>query len=645
MNVMRVIRSCAVELAAVVWVTVVLAGCNASDQQDEQSPPAFERADKGGAEQPPDDAPPPLVAESEPGYAARVDSPGDETPAPVDPLPPLGAAGLPVVDPPVTDPPVVGPSAVAGALPDDPADAADARGNPLRGGGDPALRDSHTPLPEVTEPGKHGKEPYDPVKENGPIFTGWPKPKLALVITGRLEGYIEPCGCAGLEKMMGGMGRRHTFLKQLQAAEGQLVADKLLGKGWPVVVVDVGGTAKGHGKQAVTKFHNMVEGIKKMGYDAIALGKTDLKLPGLELLSDVAKMKGQPALFVSANVVLFDPSYMARFKVVQAGGMRIGITSVLGKKYQQQIRGEFVTMSDPETALKTVLPDLKQQADYLVLLAHATMEETAELKKKFPEFDVVVTADGAAEPPGRIEGTGLPLIEVGEKGKYAIVLGLYNDPNQPVRYQRVPLDSRFPGSKDMKTLMTLYQDQVKDNWADFAKQTIPHAQRELNGTFVGSKECGKCHDESFKVWRKSGHAKAYRTLAQLEPPRTFDPECISCHVVGWDTEGYFSYQGGYQSVDGMPKPDGTPTMKATPHLIDVGCESCHGPGSAHSKAENGNDKELQKKLQQAVKITMAEAQDPRLKKNHCYTCHDGDNSPDFKFETYWPKIEHWENED
>ena len=43
--------------------------------------------------------------------------------------------------------------------------------------------------------------PFDPIKENKPIFDGWPKPKLALVITGMEEGYLEPCGCAGLDRI------------------------------------------------------------------------------------------------------------------------------------------------------------------------------------------------------------------------------------------------------------------------------------------------------------------------------------------------------------------------------------------------------------------------------------------------------------
>jgi hypothetical protein len=36
-------------------------------------------------------------------------------------------------------------------------------------------------------------------QRNGEVFEGWQKPKAVLVFTGELDGYIEPCGCTGME--------------------------------------------------------------------------------------------------------------------------------------------------------------------------------------------------------------------------------------------------------------------------------------------------------------------------------------------------------------------------------------------------------------------------------------------------------------
>jgi len=507
--------------------------------------------------------------------------------------------------------------------------------NPLRNGDEPPLREQPATAAGTaathSRVRKAGEQPFDPIKANGPIFVGWPKPKLALVITGRQDGYLEPCGCAGLDRMKGGMSRRYSFLNELRKQ-----------RGWPVVAMDVGGLAKGYGKQAELKYHITVEDMRKMGYDAIALGRAELRLPTGELVAETAAVEGQQSPFVSANVGLFGfaAETTARMRIVEAAGMKLGITGVLGKEFQQEIRSADIEMTDPAAALSKIVPDLKQKADYLILLAHATKEESIELARKFPDFDLVVTAGGAPEPPAKpepIEGTKALLIEVGQKGMDAIVLGMFNG-GERFRYQRVPLDSRFPASEEMRRLMEIYQEQLKE--AGFAglgirlgNEAVPHPQKALNGKFVGSKACESCHEKSYIVWRKSGHSKAYATLTGLNPPRNFDPECVSCHVTGWHPTDYYPYQTGYQSLE------------ETPELINTGCETCHGPGGTHVAAENGTDLALQEKLRQATVITKAESQDPRSGKPHCFSCHDLDNSPAFDFETYWPLVEHYEYEE
>ena len=137
----------------------------------------------------------------------------------------------------------------------------------------------------------------------------------------------------------------------------------------------------------------------------------------------------------------------------------------------------------------------------------------------------------AGKPPARpstIPGTKIPLVTVGHKGMYAAVLGLYGGPRLTVRYQRVTLDSRFDGSRDMKLLMTAYQEQLKNTgFAGLGLRPTPSPQFATNGRFVGSQKCESCHEKSYEIWKKSGHAHAYNTLAKLDPPRNFDPECVS----------------------------------------------------------------------------------------------------------------------
>jgi hypothetical protein len=471
---------------------------------------------------------------------------------------------------------------------------------------------------------KHGGLPFDPVKEHGEYFKGWPVPKLALVITGREDGYMEPCGCAGLDYMKGGLSRRMSFLNEMRRAWK-----------WPVLAVDVGGLNKGFGKQAELKFQNTVDAMRKMGYDAIAMGKGELRLPTAELVAHMSSIEKKDAgVFLSANVALFGfaEELTPTRKVCRVGDMRVGIAAVLGDGFRRQINNPELEMVDAETGIRKELAALQQaKCDLLVLLAHASIEESIALAKKFPEFQVVATAGGPPEPPhDKPQAVGKTmLVEVGEKGMAAIVLGFYDDPQQPVRYQRVLFDSRYKSAPEVVQIMALYQERLKDlGLESLGVQARPLPRVELQGTFVGSASCDSCHEESYRVWKKTGHSKAFRTLEEAKPPRQYDPECISCHVVGWEPQEFFPYKGGFLSKEKTPK------------LIDVGCESCHGPGGGHVAAEAKNDPELQRKMQKAVVVTKAEA-----KQRLCNTCHDLENSPDFNFDLYWPVIEHIEKKE
>lgn len=474
--------------------------------------------------------------------------------------------------------------------------------------------EAENPVADAKSPGTDAQSADAPAKPDQRLFEGWPKPVLALVLTGEQDGYIEPCGCAGLEHQKGGLRRRHTFLKQLHE------------RGWPVVPLDNGGLIGRFGREAEIKFDKAAEALRIMGYQAVGFGADDLKLSAGSVTASAANGE----LFVSGNVGLFgfDSGFVPRLRVVEVGGLKLGITAVLGDSFQKQLTNDEVQLMPVAEALSQVLPELKKaKCDRLVLLAHAKPEESRQLAEQFPLFDVVVTAHGAAEPPHepeRVSDDATLFVEVGHKGMYAIVLGIYNDADAPVRYQRVPLDHRFADSPEMDELMVGYQDQLKDlGWEGLGLRPVEHPR----GKFAGSDQCADCHQRAYEIWRDTPHASATETLTKAKPPRQFDPECISCHATGWNPQKYLPYATGYDSLE------------ATPGLAGNGCENCHGPGAAHVAAEMAGDEKMQEKLRQAMHLSL-EGADRDAQRQSCLECHDGDNSPDFDFDTYWPKIAH-----
>jgi len=596
----------------------------------------------------------PLRNANQPGASGRPETPAapDPAPAPITSTPPGPAMPAPAPQQPPpkseltisTQPeqPAAPPKAPdVPATPIGPTLPAGAPGTPGRAA--PATEPKSQPKEQPKEPSaesvrpgprtnKNSGIPFDPIKENGPIFVGWPKPKLALVITGQQAGYLEPCGCAGLDRMKGGMSRRYSLFRMLRD------------KGWPVIGMDVGGTAKGFGKQAEIKFQIAVNSMNAMRYNSAALGFSDLQLPTEEVLSQVMPVNAEAkTMFVSGNVGLFkfEEAMLPRTQLISTGYKMLGVTAVLGKKYQDKLAGNpNLKMISAGHLLDEAMPLLKSRAGYLVLLAHATRDEAVELGKKYPDFNLIVCAGEAgfssAEPPAQAEDIrkgGTKLIEVGEKGEYAVVIGLFDDPQEPVRYQRVTLDSRFPSSPEMVALMTAYQEQLKDmGLSGLGIRPLQHPLKESNGEYVGSEACQNCHEESYRIWKKTPHSHAFATLKTATPPRNFDPECISCHTVGWNPAKFFPYQSGYLSE------------KETPKLINMGCENCHGPGQKHIWAENHGTPAEQVAARKTVVLTKEEAADPNSRKQNCWSCHDLDNSPEFKFELYWPFVKHYERE-
>ncbi len=103
-------------------------------------------------------------------------------------------------------------------------------------------------------------------------------------------------------------------------------------------------------------------------------------------------------------------------------------------------------------------------------------------------------------------------------------------------------------------------------------------------SYVGNKKCKKCHIKQHKSWEKTRMANAFEILKpgnnkekkqefklDVEKDYAKDEECIKCHTVG------FGKPGGYIT----PDPEDKKAVRKATKLEGVGCECCHGPGSAY----------------------------------------------------------------
>lgn len=117
----------------------------------------------------------------------------------------------------------------------------------------------------------------------------------------------------------------------------------------------------------------------------------------------------------------------------------------------------------------------------------------------------------------------------------------------------------------------------------------------------GVRRCMVCHEREYFDWLGTGHADAMRSLKAIGAAEK--PECIQCHVVGWDDPSGFREDKG-----------------ARAHLLeDVQCESCHTNGGPHL----GDAKEL-----------------PEITATTCTSCHDEKHSLGFEFDEFVGLVDH-----
>lgn len=480
--------------------------------------------------------------------------------------------------------------------------------------------------------------------ETEPLLKDWPHDQLTLVLSGEQHGYLEPCGCS--ETQSGGYSRRADLLRQMSQ------------RGFHPVALDLGGLVRRRREQSRLKYQAMLAALGEMAYVAVGIGPEDLALGADFLLSqgtaaetddvddvddilDAEKPRPpsestRPPL-LGANVRLFDsddlPGAPIASRLVKANRHTIGITAildpVLGKSLEATGALDDVTIRPPQDVLPEVIDSLIDRgATFLVLLSHAPLENSIELARRFPRFNLVVSAGGPEDPltnnPRQVGNT--TVLSVGQKGKYAGVVGIGPPGKQPsVRFELVNLDDqRFTDHPKMTQVMKTYQQTLEQ--LDLAAAMLP-LDTSGNRRFIGSEQCGQCHTKALAKWKKTPHADAFESLLRGRKgqehnwvPRTFDAECLACHVTGWEPQEVLPFKSGF--VD----------RNTSAHLLGNGCENCHGPGDRHVELIEAG--QLEQALLE-VRVTLEQA-----RRKTCIACHDLDNSPKFDFETYWPRIAH-----
>ncbi|GAB4145467.1 MAG: hypothetical protein Fur0037_13360 [Planctomycetota bacterium] len=427
--------------------------------------------------------------------------------------------------------------------------------------------------------------------------------RVHLCVSGELLGKLEPCGCASGQ--LGGLARRIYQIRLQRNFD---------------LLLEGGNLAEGGTELDLLKWFTAIQ-ILSAGpapYDAIGVGARDLELPFEEWCAMQQGLSPLVASDIQSDLATW-PAKPFIEKRVRDHVVRIASFTMSAPQRLLEGPDPKIRLLPPDRAWERALEGA--DADALrIAMVHADDEASRRLASSLtPPPDLVISVDDAFhEPPDRPDLVGtVPLVRSGAEGRVLLDLTLARLPKGPrLGYATIPLEgSRTkPGAMtdpDVRRAILVHRTDVRDQGI---LKLLADENPTANGeAYVGSATCRACHEEAFSVWQKSAHARAWQTLedAERDPERygwpvTAYPDCVGCHTVG------YRYKTGFAGP------------AETPDLRNVGCESCHGPGSAH--AEDPETK-LGKVGQGAPSGV-------------CRSCHDFDQTPDFDYAKYWRLIEH-----
>ena len=402
--------------------------------------------------------------------------------------------------------------------------------------------------------------------------------EFTIFLTGNELGELKPCGCSGGQ--LGGLDRRSAIFDNVP--------------GQKRLIVDTGSFVKSDGEQDMIKYNIIVEALQQLGYDLVSLSNQDIE--------------------IGRNIGMLDIIKSA-FNVISSHGTAdMDVPAKFTKKFSLKGRAVLLTVAafDSEStpveqieelfALSASMPNLN-----ILILNNNNPGTIESITNAAPFVDCIVCPSESDEPVVFSDPDKRPLaFSVGRFGRYVCGLKVTAPARvgQPLRlaFKEFAVEENLPREESLVRLYEEYQQIVKDRnlLGKHPRFILPDDLK-----YVGSKSCKSCHEHEFEYekWSSNAHAKAFSTLEKVNSQ--YDPECVVCHVIGMD------YESGFIS------------QQETGHLINVGCENCHGPGSEH--------------ILSAGKTELTEP------KSTCIDCHTPEHSGDYagNEEAFMEKIRHW----
>jgi 2',3'-cyclic-nucleotide 2'-phosphodiesterase (5'-nucleotidase family) len=357
-----------------------------------------------------------------------------------------------------------------------------------------------------------------------------------------------------------------------------------------------------------------VGGMVAMGYVASTISAEDLK-KGVNYVKERAESNG--LALVSANVYDEETGEhaVAPYIIVKRAGVKLGITGVL-RSNSETIKGNpnngspSLKVADPAESLRGLLPRLREEADFVVLLSSMGLDPAKDLVGEVEGIDFLVVGNHRSYSGEAYEVGTTVFLQPGQRGQQMSDYRLKFDENgnySGYTGKSIVLGEKMPSDASIALLLKEHKldieaarkKQTAERLDAAAKEQKEQRAQEYEETCLGvDASCKRCHSQEYDQWLTTAHGKAFQTLERDH--QSLNPACLKCH-----TTCYLDLpDDGSVAVQGF--------------LRGVQCEACHGVGAEHARDGSYG----------AVSVAT------------CLPCHDERNSPDFDFATYLSQVTH-----
>ena len=201
-----------------------------------------------------------------------------------------------------------------------------------------------------------------------------------------------------------------------------------------------------------------VEGMNRMGYDAMTLGDQDFRWGAAAIRQRMAEAKFP---FLSANVFAGSSQQLLAqpYIIKEMAGHRIAIIGVTGKNavsfLPEEGTPEPILVSDPIETVRRTITDLTGKATVFILLSNLGFQQDQQLAAQVPGIALIVGGNpGTLMPEPYQEPThGTLLIQAGYQGEWVGKLTLQIDEKGKVTSHAgdtVPLGTDFADDPEMR---------------------------------------------------------------------------------------------------------------------------------------------------------------------------------------------------